>query len=71
MRVSDVIRYFRAIEFPSSGSSVQARRRDGSVKMSMKLHALPPKVVSELCKHLNIQGAGVKNWKELITLVPG
>lgn len=36
-----------------------------------KLLALPPRVVRELCQHLNMEGAGVRNWRDLITHVPG
>ena len=35
------------------------------------LLGLPPRVVRELCQHLNVEGAGVRNWRDLITHVPG
>lgn len=36
-----------------------------------KLKALPPGVVRELCQHLNMEGAGVRNWSDLIAHVQG
>ena len=39
--------------------------------MSKLLTALPPDVVRKLCQHLNVEGAGVRNWRDLITKVQG
>lgn len=40
------------------------------LKMS-KLGDLPIGVTQQLCKHLNLEGAGVKNWKDLVAQAPG
>ena len=37
----------------------------------MKIKDLPPGVVLELCRYLNVQGDGQKNWKQLISRIPG
>lgn len=36
-----------------------------------KLSTLSPAVVRELCQHLNVEGAGVRNWRDLLTKVQG
>ena len=35
------------------------------------LTALPVEVVTGLCRYLNLEGAGVMNWKDLIAKVKG
>ena len=40
-------------------------------KSMSKLGDLPISVVQQLCKHLNVEGAGVRNWRDLIAQPPG
>ena len=37
----------------------------------MKIKDLPAGTVTELCRYLNIEGDGQRNWKELVTRIPG
>ena len=41
------------------------------VSEAMKIKELPPGVVAELCRYLNVEGDGQRNWKELISRIPG
>ena len=40
-------------------------------KEAMKIKDLPPVTVRELCRYLNIEGDGQRNWKELVSRIPG
>ena len=40
-------------------------------KQVMKIKDLPAGTVTELCRYLNIEGDGQRNWKELVTRIPG
>ena len=35
-----------------------------------KIGDLPHGVVWRLCQHLNVQGSGVRNWKDLASQLP-